>query len=90
MTFVYLLHKKKFFYSGHILREEILYHKKEYNKFPEKEISLLILGGSQGAEIFGKITPEVISMLCKHGFNISIYQQCLNSQKKALFESEKN
>ncbi len=53
-----------------------------YNKFNnEKVFSILILGGSQGAEIFGKVIPPVIKMLKDKGYIIQINQQCSKDQK---------
>jgi len=49
-----------------------------------EEFSILVLGGSQGAEIFGKIIPSVIKMLKDQGYKIEIVQQCLPNQKKII------
>ena len=48
--------------------------------------SILVLGGSQGAEIFGKVIPEVIKMIKMKGHDIQIMQQCLSNQKKSLVD----
>ncbi len=65
--------------------------------------SLLVLGGSLGAEVFGKIIPLVIKEIKKKGYNIEITQQCIASQityirdfykknniKSYVFEFDKN
>jgi len=44
------------------------------------------LGGSQGAEVFGKIIPIVIKMLKDANYEIEIFQQCTANQKKQLIE----
>ena len=41
---------------------------------------------SQGAEIFGKVIPEVIKMIKMKGHDIQIMQQCLSNQKKSLVD----
>ena len=38
--------------------------------------SILVLGGSQGAEVFGKIIPPAIKMLKEEGHKIEIIQLC--------------
>ena len=73
----------KTFEVGPILDKEIL------NYFPiknqnKKIFSILVLGGSQGAEIFGEIIPRVIKMIKKNGIEVEITQQCLENQKKYL------
>ena len=76
-------HKKKIVFIGNIIRDEILKysHKIDYSK---KDLKILILGGSQGAKIFGKILPQIFKKLRKENFSIKIFQQCLVSQKKEL------
>ena len=55
-----------------------------------KTFSILILGGSQGAEIFGRIVPTVIKMIKDKGYEIEINQQCIASQKNSLVEFYNN
>ena len=42
------------------------------------------MGGSQGAEIFGRIIPPVVKMIKKEGYEIEIKQQCIASQIKEI------
>jgi len=64
---------------GNILREEIIKHKlSEKNNLNSKK-TILILGGSQGAEIFGKVIPNVILDL-KKNYRLNIIQQSLPKQ----------
>ena len=44
----------------------------------------MVLGGSQGAEIFGTVIPAVINMVKKKGYKIEIFQQCISSQKQSI------
>ena len=46
----------------------------------------MILGGSQGAEIFGEIIPPAIKMAKDKGYEIEVNQQCLEKQKKKISE----
>ena len=39
-------------------------------KSSDKNFSILVLGGSQGAEIFGRIVPSAIKMLKDKGYTI--------------------
>ena len=76
---------------GHILSKSVINlsnFKKERNK---KNFSILVLGGSQGAEIFGKIIPSVIKRINQDGYIIEINQQCLKNQTQLIKEYyEKN
>ena len=74
-------YKNKTYQVGSILDKNII-NSSTYNKFNnEKIFSILILGGSQGAEIFGKVIPPVIKMLKDKGYIIQINQQCSKDQK---------
>ena len=53
----------------------------------EKKIfTILVLGGSQGAEIFGKVVPLTVEMLKNKQFEIEINQQCIKNQESSLVE----
>ena len=73
--------KKKVYEVGTILDKNIINYpalKKNHNK---DNFSILILGGSQGAKIFGTIIPPAIKMIKDDGHNIEIYHQCIKNQK---------
>ncbi len=79
-------YKSKVYNVGVILRKEIInysYVKKNNNN---KILSILVLGGSQGAEVFGKIVPRAVAMLKDCGYEIEINQQCVENQKKELVD----
>ena len=66
-----------------ILSKEIVnckYLKKEHSD----KFSILVLGGSQGAEIFGTIIPPVIKMIKDLNYEIEIIQQCVAKQKSEI------
>ena len=46
----------------------------------------MVLGGSQGAEIFGKVVPGAIKMIKDEGHEIEINQQCTIGQKNSLID----
>jgi UDP-N-acetylglucosamine--N-acetylmuramyl-(pentapeptide) pyrophosphoryl-undecaprenol N-acetylglucosamine transferase len=80
--------KQKSYEVGPILNKKIINNLNllEKKKETHKNFSILVLGGSQGAEIFGDIIPETIKMLKEKGNKIEIVQQCLNKQKKLIVD----
>jgi len=83
--------KPKICEVGSILNKNILNYS-NLNKSNNKDnFSILILGGSQGAEIFGKVIPLVVKMIKSEGYNIEINHQCIKSQRNSIVEYyEKN
>ena len=83
-------YKDKTYEVGFILDKKIINYsisKKNNNK---ENFSILVLGGSQGAEIFGTIIPPVVKMIKKEGYEIEINQQCIASQIKEIVHFYKN
>ena len=74
-------YKNKIHKVGPILNKNIFNNLKTKKNYDKDNFSLLILGGSQGAEIFGKIIPSVVKMIKNQGYNIEVIQQCIQSQK---------
>ena len=75
---------------GSILNKNIISYsnfKKSNNKM---NFSIVILGGSQGAEIFGEVVPPVIKMIKDKGYEIEINQQCIKKQKETRGTIAKN
>jgi len=79
-------YKSKVYQVGNILREEIINYSAITKKNNNKTFSILVLGGSQGAEVFGKIIPSAIRMIKEERYEIEIRQQCVEHQKKSLVE----
>ena len=79
-------YKSKVYQVGNILREEIINYSVIERKDNSETFSILILGGSQGAEVFGNIIPSAIKMLKDKGLTIEINQQCVKQQKNSLVE----
>ena len=75
----------KFCQVGSILNKNITNYTLKKENSGKKNFSILVLGGSQGAEIFGKVIPEVIKMIKEQGHEIEINQQCIEQQKNHLF-----
>ena len=85
-------YRNKFCIVGPIINKNIVNHSSFEKKANKEKFSILVLGGSQGAEIFGKIVPPVVNMIKEKGHDIQINQQCIMSQKKFIIDyyKEKN
>jgi len=79
-------HKHKTYEVGSILNKSIINSSSYKINNDKKKFSILILGGSQGAEIFGKIIPKVVKMIKDKGHEIEINQQCTKDQKNSLID----
>jgi len=70
---------------GSILEKNIINYTGYKNDDNKKDnFTILALGGSQGAEIFGKIIPPTIKKLQDEGFITNINQQCIEGQKNEV------
>ena len=75
-------YKNKVFKVGPILNKKIInYTQRKRNK---NFFSILIMGGSQGAKIFGNIVPDVIKNLNDRLEKIQVYQQCAKGQQEEI------
>ena len=74
-------YKSKIFYSGNIIRKEILEYKHSNNYQSNKDLKILVLGGSQAAKIFGEKLPNIFNKCKDSNITIEIFQQCLLEQK---------
>jgi len=79
-------YEKKTYEVGSILSKNIINSSPNKATIDNKKFSVLVLGGSQGAEIFGKVVPGAIKMVKDQGYDIEIYQQCTSSQKNLLID----
>jgi len=76
--------------KGKTIKVGAILDKKIINYFPKiknnenKNFSILVLGGSQGAEVFGSVIPPAIKMIHDLGYKIEIFQQCIENQKKLI------
>lgn len=79
--------KVKTILSGMPVREKIAeLHQQEYkaSKLGEK-LTIIVLGGSQGAKIFAEIVPQAIQLLDKSlQQNLMVYQQCRKGEEESL------
>ena len=77
-------YKSKILLTGYLLREKILKIKRENSTIEDKNLSILIIGGSQSAKVFGEQIPEVIKKCHQEGIHFNLFQQCLENQKNNL------
>ncbi len=83
--------KTKICEVGSILDKNIINYSNFKKSNNEDNFSILILGGSLGAEIFGAIIPLVVKMIKSNGYKIEINHQCIENQKKLIIDYyEKN
>tara|TARA_Y100000590_G_scaffold99204_1_gene112862 strand:+ start:1587 stop:2666 length:1080 start_codon:yes stop_codon:yes gene_type:complete len=83
--------KTKICEVGSILDKNIINYSNFKKSNNEDSFSILILGGSQGAEIFGTTIPSVIKMVKNNGYTIKINHQCIKNQKNSIIDYyEKN
>jgi len=88
---------------GSILDKSIIDHSLLEKKNVNSPLSILILGGSQGAKVFGEIIPPIVKKIKDAGYDVEINQQCIASQsfflsdfyeknkiKSNVFEFDKN
>ena len=83
-------YRSKICQVGSILNKNIINCHDNKKKNSSKNFTILVLGGSQGAEIFGKIIPYVIKKIKSEGYTIEIVQQCISSQKESIINIYKN
>jgi UDP-N-acetylglucosamine--N-acetylmuramyl-(pentapeptide) pyrophosphoryl-undecaprenol N-acetylglucosamine transferase len=79
-------YKDKICEVGTILNKNITNNTLLKKKNNKDIFSILILGGSQGAEIFGTVVPPAIKMLKDNGHKIMVNQQCIPIQKVSIIE----
>ena len=79
-------YQNKVYIVGSIINKNIINHPNFEKNKGKENFSILVLGGSQGAEIFGKIIPPVINMIKDKGYRIEVNQQCTKSQKDSLID----
>ena len=79
-------YKNKTFEVGTIINKNIINPSLLKEDNSKKKFSILVLGGSQGAEIFGKIVPDAIKMIKDKGHEIEINQQCVGLQKNSIID----
>ena len=85
-------YKTKIDVVGTIIDKNIVNYLNFEKKIKKENFSILVLGGSQGAQIFGKIVPIVINKIKEQGYKIQINQQCVENQKDSIinYYKEKN
>ncbi len=75
----------KVFKTGNIINKEIINFSKKIDiNQKNKQISCLVLGGSQAAKVFAEKLPKIFKDCSDNGIQIKIYQHCLPYQNEKL------
>ena len=78
-------YRNKVFEIGNIINKEILsFSNQVMEKKDNKKLNILVLGGSQAAQVFAEQLPEIFFNCSKKGITIKIFQHCLASQNEKL------
>ncbi len=80
-------YESKIFEIGYLIRDQILKLKTQnFSKDKNQIFSILIIGGSQSAKVFGEILPDIMTKFSTNDFKVKIYQQCLANQINQITE----
>ena len=79
-------YKNKTFEVGAILDKNIIKYSRSEESINKEEFTILVLGGSQGAEVFANIIPSAIKMIKELGYKVEVNQQCIKKQKESLMD----
>ena len=79
-------HTDKIFIVDPILKKEFFKIKKKKINFSDKEINILVIGGSQGAKFFDEFSLKIILKLSKIR-KVNVFQQIHNIKNKEKIES---
>ena len=79
----------KTFYIGQLIRKNILSTDIDLKKIQQDKINLLVLGGSQGANIFSKSLPKILKKLLTKNKSIHVFHQSNNKDKNYITEEYK-
>ncbi len=75
----------KIFEIGNIIKKQIINFSKNFEKNSKiKQLSILVLGGSQAAKVFAEILPNIFLNCSNNGITLKIYQHCLPNQNETL------
>ena len=75
---------KKILEIGNIINKKIIYLQKKTFENEIEKLQILILGGSQAAEVFGEKLPAIFKKCSSKGVPIKIYQHCLPHQNDKI------
>ena len=83
-------YKHKIYEIGNLIRKDILQYKNLNKNRNNSALTILVLGGSQGANVFALKLPDIFEQCIKSNIKLNIYQQCLpfqNHQLKKKYDS---
>ena len=79
----------KTFYVGQLIRKNILSINIDLKKIKKDQINLLVLGGSQGANVFSKSLPKILKKLLIKNISIHVFHQSNNKDVNYITEEYK-
>ena len=68
--------EKKIYFCGYLLRENIFNLNTSRFDLNKKQLSILVIGGSQSAKVFSELLPNVFKICSENNVKFKIYQQC--------------
>ena len=80
-------YKNKIFFINPLLRKKIYQEKEKFKNKINRTFTILIIGGSQGAEFFDNEISELMVDLFKN-YKVSLIQQITNEDKKKLISQK--
>ena len=84
-------YNNKIFEIGNLIRKEIInFNEKKKKNNNLEAINILVLGGSQAAQVFADKLPQIFKRCKEEGISIKVYQQCLKSQNEKISIFYKN
>ena len=85
-------YQKKSIYVGQLLRKSFIEKRNESNIFNpnKKDFTILVLGGSQGADFFGSRFATIFSELKNSAIEIKIFHQCRENQAESIKQVYQN
>jgi len=80
---------KKVSFVGQLIRHQIYAAKniEKYKKNNDFDFTILVVGGSQGAEIFNRILPQSLNKLLSINLKLRIFHQSGSKQEEAILVS---
>ena len=80
---------KKIAFVGQLIRQQIYAAKnrEKYKQNNDFDFTILVVGGSQGAEIFSRVLPQSLNKLLSINSKLRIFHQSGNKQQEAMLDS---
>ncbi len=77
-------YESKIIVLGNIIKKRIINFDKNKDNIKNENLNILVLGGSQAAEIFANILPNIFRNCSEKGICLNVIQHCLPHQNELL------